>query len=90
MGGIAAERMEMERVRAKFKVDRIERSLHWDPSKGELQTIQMAPVTTGSDENRQFFAATPVGVINLGTVNADAAAMFELGKSYYVDFTPAE
>jgi hypothetical protein len=77
-------------VRAKFTVQRVERTLHWDRSKGELQTIVLSPVSDGSGENKKFFEATPSGEIKLGTVNAEAAAAFELGKSYYVDFTKAE
>lgn len=76
-------------VKAKFVVNRVERSLHWDRTKGEVQTIVMSPVTSGSDENKQFFEATPTGEIKLGTVNAEAAAMFELGKEYYVEFMKA-
>ena len=75
-------------VRAKFKVTRIERSL-W--RKGiEVQTIVLLPVTSGSDENTQFYEATPSGSIQLGTVNAEAAAQFELEGEYYIDFTKAE
>ncbi len=82
------------KVRAKFTVNRIERSREWNTNK-ELQTIVMSPVTGHgedgkSEENKEFWAYTPSGEIKLGTVNAEAAAMFELGKSYYVDFTPAE
>lgn len=77
-------------VRAKFRVDRIERSLHWDRTKGEIQTIVMSPVCDGSDENKRFYAATPSGQVNLGTVNGEAAAQFQLGEEYYVDFTPAK
>ena len=75
-------------VRAKFKVIRIERSL-W--RKGvEVQTIVFLPVTSGSEENKHFYQATPSGEIKLGTVNADAAAQFELEGEYYIDFTKAE
>jgi hypothetical protein len=77
-------------VRAKFVVNSIERRKHWDGTGKELQTIKLSPVTGGSDENKAFWAASPAGDINLGTVNGDAAAQFELGKEYYVDFTPAE
>jgi hypothetical protein len=77
-------------VRAKFTVQRIERTLHWIRSNGELQTIVMTPVTDGSEENKKFFDATPCGEIKVGTLSATAASQFELGKSYYVDFTPAE
>ena len=76
-------------VRAKFKVTRIERSL-W--RKGvEVQTIVLLPVTSsGSEENAQFYEATPSGEVKLGTVNAEAAAQFELEGEYYIDFTKAE
>ena len=76
-------------VRAKFKVNSITRQQHWDASKGEIQTIKLAPVSSGSDENKSFYASTPTGTIELGTVNADAAQQFVLGGEFYVDFTPA-
>jgi hypothetical protein len=74
-------------VRAKFKVQRIERWL-WSPGK-EVQTIVLLPVVSGSEENHEFYAATPSGEIKLGTVNADAAAQFELNGEYYVTFDKA-
>lgn len=40
-------------------------------------------------ENGRFFAATPSGSISLGVVNESAAELFEPGKEYYVDFSPA-
>lgn len=81
-------------VRAKFVVNKIERSHQsvWKDGKaslGEVQTIKMYPVSSGSDENKAFFASTPSGTIELGTVNADAYSQFELGKEYYIDFSPA-
>jgi len=77
-------------VKAKFVVQSITRSRHWDGKGAELQTIKLSPVTSGSDENKSFFAATPSGSIELGTVNADAAADFELGGAAYVTFEKAE
>lgn len=74
-------------VRAKFKVQRIERSL-WRRGV-EVQTIVLLPVVDGSDENATFYEATPGGEIKLGTVNAAAAAAFDLDTEYYVDFTRA-
>lgn len=41
-------------------------------------------------ENARFTTATPWGEIKLGIDNPVALAQFEAGKSYYVDFTPAE
>lgn len=54
-----------------------------------LVNITLSPVYTGSEENRAFFAYTPTGTINLGTVNPAASAQFECGKEYYVTFEPA-
>lgn len=74
-------------VRAKFKVQRIER---WQHSKDqEAQTIVLYPVTSGSEENREFYASTPSGEIKLATINAAAAAQFELNGEYYVTFEKA-
>lgn len=91
-------------VRAKFKVQRFESTLYerserdgkggWtklDPI--ELRTIVLSPVFGNGDpehENTKFWQASPSGEIKLGTVNPAAWQAFELGKEYYVDFTPAE
>ncbi len=53
------------------------------------KTVHMSPVYTGSEENKQFFAATPGGVITLYCLNEMALSKFETGKEYYVDFNPA-
>ena len=79
-------------VKAKFVVNSVTETLHWDKSKGNLKTIKLSPVTSSNqdDENAKFYAATPSGHIELATVNANAAAEFELGKQYYVTFDKAE
>lgn len=76
-------------VRAKFKVDSITQTKHWDKSKGNIHSIKLTPVGNNSPENASFYAATPSGEINLQTLNADAGAQFVLGDEYYIDFTPA-
>ena len=76
-------------VRAKFKVDSIERGL-WD--KKEMHTIKMTPVYANNDpehENTKFWRYSPCGSLHLGTINAEAASQFELGAEYYIDFTKA-
>lgn len=58
----------------------------------ELKTVEMAPVYGNGDpahENTKFWQASPCGSLSLGTINAEAASQFELGKEYYVDFTAA-
>jgi hypothetical protein len=76
-------------VRAKFMVRAIERSM-WGNRDQNLVTVKLVPVTTGSEENKQFYDASPSGSMELGVLNASASAQFELGKEYYVDFTRAD
>jgi len=72
-------------VRAKFRcTEKSEPS-----SEGDVSNIQLAPIADGSQENIDFFKWTPSGVIQIGTINKAAAAQFEVGKDYYVDFTLA-
>jgi hypothetical protein len=74
-------------VRAKFYVQRISEV---KDGSGKSTSIELFPVTSGSEENKQFFKYTPSGRFELSTINQAAAQEFELGKEYYVDFTPAE
>lgn len=75
-------------VRAKFRVDSV---THNAPQGGKKTvTIQMFPVYGNSEENKKFWQYTPGGSIQLQTVNADAAAQFEPGDEFYIDFTKAE
>lgn len=78
----------MSTVRAKFKVQSITRQAGWSGS-GELQTIKLHPVTSGSDENKAFYAATPAGSIDLSVVPKEVGDQFNIGQEFYVDFTPA-
>ena len=71
-------------VRAKFKVHMK------NDTEGSGTTVYLVPVVGGSSENEQFYKYTPGGQIQLSTINDDAAAEFEIGKEYYVDFTLAE
>lgn len=58
----------------------------------EMRTLKFSPVYGNGDpnhENTKFWQASPSGEIMLGTVNPEAWSQFELGKDYYIDFTPA-
>jgi len=55
-----------------------------------MSQITFNPVYSGSEENKQFFNATPGGQFAFYTVNAVAAAQFEMGKEYYFDIFAAD
>jgi hypothetical protein len=53
----------------------------------KVYSAKFTVVYGGSTENDKYFDATPSGYIELGTFKQD---FFEVGKSYYLDFTPVE
>lgn len=70
-------------VRCKFKcIDKVE-------MEDGLARVEMEPVFSGSKENEEFFKYTPCGRLEVGTINAEAAKQFEVGKEYYIDISPA-
>ena len=89
-------------VRAKFRLNSYTTELHSSyphkdangqpdytrPVQVEKRTLNFTPVMgSGSDENKAFWDATPSGSLQLGVVNQAAWKMFQLGKSYYLDFS---
>lgn len=71
-------------VRAKFHVNSITQH------DGGFIEIKASPVMSGSEENKAFWAATPSGQLVLGIKSTmPAAQSFEVGRDYYLDFTPA-
>lgn len=92
-------------TRAKFTYQGYDAALHtWlKPGKSygdpdaveskEMRSLRFSPVYGNNNpnhENSKFWAASPSGSITLGTINPEAWSQFELGKDYYVDFSPAE
>lgn len=87
-------------VRAKFYCQSITTSLgttrnsetgQYEPAM--QKSIEMSPVYGNGDpnhENTKFWEASPSGSLKLGVINQAAAEQFEVGKEYYLDFTPAE
>jgi hypothetical protein len=71
-------------VRAKFVVDMISKTRYGS------HEIVMSPVTATTEENKSFWQYTPSGSIKFNCVNTNAVEQFEVGKEYYIDFTPAE
>jgi hypothetical protein len=74
-------------VRSKFVCSEISNSSGSTDENGK--TIKLGAVIAGSDENNEFFRWTPSGSISLTCVSVEASKQFEVGKEYYVDFTPA-
>lgn len=71
-------------VRAKFRVtEKIERE-------NGYYGVVLYPVVGGSEENKEFWKATPGGKIEMFSVNQKAIENFKVGQEFYVDFTPAE
>ena len=70
-------------VRAKVNCDTIE---------GNAVTFSTVyePDAAKDTENARFTQATPWGSIKMGIDNPKALEQFQPGKSYYVDFHPAE
>lgn len=72
----------MKSTRAKFKCTSVEKTEGWNGNAFHY-TAKFQAVTSDSEENKQFFAATPNGSISLSTLKED---FFEVGKEYFVDF----
>jgi hypothetical protein len=75
-----------EKVRAKFVCNTVTQRMNADSQKQILWDYSFWPVISGSEENKKFFAYTPSGKIELSSINGQ---LFEVGKEYYLDFTPA-
>lgn len=75
-------------VRAKFKVQSITRQAGWGGAK-ECNVVKLSPVSSGSEENKVFYASTPSGSIELGVLVPEVSSRFDIGQEFYVDFTPA-
>lgn len=75
-------------VRAKFVLNSFTVSMNGDK---EMRTLNFTPVysTDPKSENKTFWEYSPAGSLQLGTVNKAAWERFEIGKEYYLDFTPA-
>lgn len=79
----------MTTIRAKFKVISHTTQQTWNNPEKLCGSIKLMPVSSGSDENRRFYEATPGGSIDLMTVNHEALKALPIGAEVYVDFTVA-
>jgi phospholipase/lecithinase/hemolysin len=60
-----------------------------DPSEQSAQ-ICLSPVYDDGSENKTWSKSTPSGEVRLLITNPDAIDAFEVGETYFVDFTPAD
>lgn len=65
-------------LKAKFKCDEV-------CSRGEGMTVELSPVTGGSEENEKFFKYTPFGILKMGLLNN--SFRFDPDAEYYVEIT---
>lgn len=72
-------------VQAKFYVSEISQYGH-PGNKNTGKRIKMMPVTSGSEENKAFWAATPTGSIEMTIKPSDVADQFEIGQEILIDF----
>ncbi len=74
-------------ARAKFRVSNVRHD-----GDGKPNGFSMSPVydSDPESENGKFFAATPGGTVDMWVTRSEVAAQFQLGQTFYVDFTPAE
>jgi hypothetical protein len=70
-------------IRAKFTVQ-----FNRVNSSTQVADVVLSPVLATTEENLAFWEATPAGQISLQITNPKAAAQFEVGTDFYIDFTP--
>lgn len=71
-------------VRAKFYVYSVTRIT------GGNVSVLLQPVTSGSEENKDFWKYTPSGKLEMSmNAGVPAADAFEPGQEYYLDFSLA-
>lgn len=79
-------------VRAKMRVTRktasTENSSYGPPAPVARETVELQPVA--GPGNEEWSKWTPSGKVEMQITNVDALAKFEVGKDYFVDFTPVD
>jgi hypothetical protein len=74
---------------AKFRVNGVTKRRGWDGKNPWLFDVVLNPVTSDSEENKRFYAATPSGELKLFTINEEVAKEMEPGNEYYLTFKKA-
>jgi hypothetical protein len=70
-------------MRAKFRCNNVV------PSGEQIQAQLSAVADDGTEENARYHKYTPYGALMLAIDNPNLVTFFEVGKSYYLDFSEA-
>lgn len=73
-------------------IEKADQSFHYkenNTEKLDVVNVSLQAVTANSAENKEFFASTPSGQIDLKILRPEANGWFQRGKEYYIDFTEA-
>jgi hypothetical protein len=76
-------------VKAKFVCNTVSKHKFNKQDTGHA-TVTLTPVTSGSDENKEFWQYTPSGKLEMNILNEAAEKYFEVGEEYYLTFEKAE
>lgn len=75
-------------VRGKFYVATLTKRGHPGYTDNGTEVVFEAVCNDETPENARFHRYTPQGQITMHVDNPDAEAVFEIGKEFYVDFSP--
>lgn len=79
-------------VRAKFrctsKTSRTSAGSYGEPKPVDTEEVTLNAVS--GEENKEWSKWTPSGELRMQITNPAALAQFEVGKDYFLDFSPAE
>lgn len=82
--------MSVQKVEARFWVKEIQHHHNGSPGTDQATTIKLAAAYNSGKGNEDWSKWTPQGDISMMITNPKAVEMFELGKSYKIEFTPVE
>lgn len=77
-------------VRAKFRVTEKNNRAPYNADGKPTCTVVLSAVNGEKAENKSWAKYTPSGQLTMSIDNPEAYDAFELGKEYFLDFTPAE
>jgi len=74
------------KVQCKFQCNCVTKRAEWNNSDAFVYEAEFSAVTTGSEENKEFFKYTPNGSLKVGVYKDD---LFQPGKFYYINIEEA-